>query len=296
MRYADYIPNYLKDYGDDPLRNFMGGIHIIPHSFGHQHGSPFNITLNDRVTGDFEIIYIIGGYSIITISNTRYDCYKGDLVLIPPFTKHSILTTEDNPHDNYWLHFDIKPVSMYHGFIKTLMSGNSHLSHLGLLPSVISLYARLEEENYKKLPGYYSYFSTLTTQIVTEILRNKINSQSLPYTHRKNAMECDTVERAIGYIHNNISSGIVLSDITNKLHISKSYLFKCFSNVLGMSPSRFIQTTKIKQAERLLITTDMTVSEIADKTGYSSSYYMSKVFKDFYDTSPTGYRKSFIKY
>jgi AraC-like DNA-binding protein len=63
-----------------------------------------------------------------------------------------------------------------------------------------------------------------------------------------------------------------------------------------MSPSRFIQTTKIKQAERLLITTDMTVSEIADKTGYSSSYYMSKVFKDFYDTSPTGYRKSFIKY
>ena len=53
----------------DPLSNFIESFHLVPVLFGHQVHSKNNIAVN-RVSPQFELIYVIGGKSRITIHLT----------------------------------------------------------------------------------------------------------------------------------------------------------------------------------------------------------------------------------
>ena len=74
--------------------------------------------------------------------------------------------------------------------------------------------------------------------------------------------------------------------------VSQSYLYKCFSNVLGQSTKQFITDTKLDIAAKELLQTDKSVAQIAQDNGYSNGYQFSNAFKKKYNLSPTEYRKN----
>ena len=69
-------------FSEDTLSDFLNGIAITPDNIGWQKDSP-EAVCDDRIIGDFEIIYVLGGESRITINNIQYNCQEGDLVIIP---------------------------------------------------------------------------------------------------------------------------------------------------------------------------------------------------------------------
>ena len=58
---------------------------------------------------------------------------------------------------------------------------------------------------------------------------------------------------------------------------------------LGVSPSLLLKAYRMRLAASLLVANEIPVSEIASRTGFSSSSYFSSAFKDFFGKSPSEY-------
>ena len=75
------------------------------------------------------------------------------------------------------------------------------------------------------------------------------------------------------------------------LHISRTKLYTKVNGMTGMSPKRFLHEYRLKIAAHLLSEGGMTVSEVADATGFNSPSYFSKAFRKHYGHMPSEMKK-----
>lgn len=81
-------------------------------------------------------------------------------------------------------------------------------------------------------------------------------------------------------------SSLSVETISSALGLSRVQMYRKVKQLTGQSPVEIIRVTRLKKAERLLKTTQMTVSEISYDVGFSSPSYFSKCFKDYFGVQP----------
>lgn len=81
-------------------------------------------------------------------------------------------------------------------------------------------------------------------------------------------------------------SNLTVETVSAALNLSRVQMYRKVKQLTGSSPVELIRVTRLKRAEHLLKTTDMTVSEISYEVGFSSPSYFSKCFKDHFGTAP----------
>ena len=84
------------------------------------------------------------------------------------------------------------------------------------------------------------------------------------------------------------------SDYSEKLTISANYLNALVKEKLDISAENLIQNRVILEAERLLLNTDLSVTEISFELGFSDKSHFGKYFKKITQESPNNFRKKFI--
>lgn len=94
----------------------------------------------------------------------------------------------------------------------------------------------------------------------------------------------------LGYIQKNYPNPITITDIATSANISKSECFRCFAELSQLSPIEYVNQYRLTQAAQLLRTTTQSVSDICYLTGFNSSSYFTKKFKDHYKMTPKDYR------
>ena len=72
---------------------------------------------------------------------------------------------------------------------------------------------------------------------------------------------------------------------------SPDYLSHCFHTETGITLTRFINSRRIQQAQTLLDSSTLNISEIAHACGYTDAGYFTRLFKRIADTTPLEYRK-----
>jgi signal transduction histidine kinase/ligand-binding sensor domain-containing protein/DNA-binding response OmpR family regulator len=80
-----------------------------------------------------------------------------------------------------------------------------------------------------------------------------------------------------------------LDQFANKMFMSRSLLYKKIKSLTDMSVTDFINFFKVKKASRLLRQKEISISEVAYKTGFSDPKYFSRIFKKFYGMPPSDY-------
>ena len=85
----------------------------------------------------------------------------------------------------------------------------------------------------------------------------------------------------------NVNNSDYLSD---KLHQDYSSLSKLFSEVEGMTIEQYIIRQKIERVKELLVYDELSLSEIADRMGYSSTAHLSAQFKKVTGLTPSFYK------
>jgi len=96
----------------------------------------------------------------------------------------------------------------------------------------------------------------------------------------------------IAYIDANIDDDTLLAEkLCDKLAISKSSLYNKTKSVLGTTPHGLINQRRVRKASILLDTTNFTVSEIIDQTGFNSRAHFYELFNKAFGCSPTEYRQ-----
>ena len=81
-----------------------------------------------------------------------------------------------------------------------------------------------------------------------------------------------------------------LSDVAEEVGANASYLSKLFTSNLGIKFTDYVNQFRVRQSLKLLTETDISVKEIAEKTGFNSAQQYIRVFRKYEDTSPGQYR------
>jgi len=76
------------------------------------------------------------------------------------------------------------------------------------------------------------------------------------------------------------------------VHLSRMQLHRKLKKITQLSTSEFIKTERLKVAEKLLLSSESSISEIAYHCGFKDTSYFSKQFKSVYKKSPSSYRNS----
>lgn len=99
------------------------------------------------------------------------------------------------------------------------------------------------------------------------------------------------VRKALLYIDMNLASPISTRDIAQDQFLTPNYLSSRFKQEVGVSISDYLLNRRVRLACQLLSTTQLSVQEIAAKTGMGDASYFSKQFKRLMDLPPLKYRK-----
>ncbi len=83
-----------------------------------------------------------------------------------------------------------------------------------------------------------------------------------------------------------------IEEICSRLGISRTYFHRIYSEAFGVSFRHDVIRSRIMYASDMLVNTDYSVSEIAEKSGYESESYFMKQFRQYRGCTPTEYRRN----
>ncbi|MBE6022587.1 MAG: AraC family transcriptional regulator [Cellulosilyticum sp.] len=131
---------------------------------------------------------------------------------------------------------------------------------------------------------------SLLCRLIVTLLRSIDENATLHTSENFNRIN-SIIVAALRYIENHSSKDPSLEDVANAISISPSYLSRLFTKELGISYSEFLVRHKIQNAQRLLVKTHLSITEIAISSGFGSSNYFCYVFKKYMNITPYQYRK-----
>ena len=236
-----------------------------------------------------EILFVEHGVNHCTIDNKSYRLKKGDLVLINSEALHNTLE-DDNDTIAYVI--GIKNLQIKN------MEKNKLISDVQI-PVISTL------KTFPKIAYCFSLFEELTLwnsnqNINTSSSNNYILCALLAiiYNINQNVKVPDQKEdynlglRIKEYIDEHYLDEMNLKSIAQNLHISEYYLSHTFKKHIGCSPMQYVIRQRIREAQNLLLSTDLTITEIAFHCGYNNSNYFQSVFNNIVGMPPGRYRKS----
>ncbi|MEO9890940.1 AraC family transcriptional regulator [Aurantibacter sp.] len=95
----------------------------------------------------------------------------------------------------------------------------------------------------------------------------------------------------LNYIKEHLHEDLTVSDLAKNYNLSADHFSRVFQQKFGIRPSKYIQTVRIERSETLLLTTNNTLVEIADKTGWNTVSYFTRMFKKINGKTPGQFRK-----
>lgn len=97
--------------------------------------------------------------------------------------------------------------------------------------------------------------------------------------------------RIKAYLDQHYAEDIGMPEISEALHMSAPYLTHVFKSMSGYSPMKYLLRRRIGEAQTLLLSTDLSISEIGERVGYETTSYFSSQFTKHVGVSPKAYRK-----
>ena len=104
------------------------------------------------------------------------------------------------------------------------------------------------------------------------------------------ATEDVVASTALAFIRQRSSEGIQVADVARAADVSRSTLDARFRRVVGRTVHEEIQRSQLNTAQQLLSTTNLSVDDVARRSGFSSAQYMNAVFQRAFGQTPGQYR------
>ena len=140
--------------------------------------------------------------------------------------------------------------------------------------------------------GELAWFSTSKKMITDEsnqILGTYGITRHLQKTS-KALLHVRAIEGPVNYIREHYHRHICIEELAQLAHLSVSALERRFKKHLAKTPNQFINEIRLENARRLLVETQLPVSQIAYECGFSEPSYFSKQFKRLFGEIPSQMR------
>ena len=100
-----------------------------------------------------------------------------------------------------------------------------------------------------------------------------------------------TIMSAISYITLNLDKELTVAQLADRANLNPDYFSRLFRESTGSRPIDYVHEKKIERAQYLIVTTPLTLAQIAELTGFQNAFYFSKIFKKITGIAPGRYKK-----
>lgn len=254
----------------------------------------FNIEIMSETTEEMhineeiEIVYVISGNCIVNCQSHKYKLEKEDIILINSGKDHRICVVGENnlvcriKYSYYAIVKDIQEKFIKFKCNSVLQKDDRYLELRDLLKNLLLMYNEIEEQEYSIIGQYYLVLGYLLDHF-------KVGGISMESSNEKNFTERMSFIRI--YIQEHFQESALLTKLANELYMSPSSLSRYFKKMTGESISRYILKMKMKKVEELLLFDNVSMTDIAMESGFSSASSMNKNFRKYYGVTPGQYRK-----
>ena len=101
----------------------------------------------------------------------------------------------------------------------------------------------------------------------------------------------DLLSEILAFMNKHIAEPITIEEICHEFFISRSSLQALFKTHLNSSPKNYLLNIKLQKSKELIRQNQYTISEIAYMLGFSSIHYFSRLFKKYFNTTPSAYAR-----
>ncbi len=216
-----------------------------------------------------ELVYYVRGSGKSTIRKQVHRVQRHVLAVIPAGVPHDQINLTD---------LTSICVGVLHSGLEPLQG--TWNDSTGIIGKLLGL---LLEELKNKKTGFDSISNGILLEVQGLIQRLAQEAQCPP---KKEAL----VHKALEIIQRH-DGALSVSDIANRLYVSKDYLRHLFREYAGKSPIKYILQAKLEKAQALLADKNLRIGEIAVLSGFENAYYFSRLFRKATGQSPTDFRK-----
>lgn len=249
----------------------------------------------------FEIICVVEGFCTNYIKNQQLYMEKGDICIIAPEISHAISAFSD---ECFIYNILLRSSTFEKAFFGTLEE-NDILSDffarsLYHSPSHPYLYFQTGYDTevfnyigyaYHEFSRNRQYKNRMLNSIINAffiiLLRNHGNNVIVP--ELGNTEKSENLVFILRYIQEHFNT-ISLTELSKFFNYSERQIQRIIKDSTGLSFTENILRLKMKKAEKLLKNPDITISIIAEETGYSDSGTFRQAFKKYYGMTPQQYR------
>lgn len=225
----------------------------------------------DRIINSYELIFVLSGTVCINEDSVQYQLKKNDLLLLEPTLRHFGYKKSSNT-SFYWVHFTgaphINPKFKYQTLADTY--------NLSLLFKQL-LHYRSENQ----IAECLDYLTRL-------ILIEAFSFKKQEYTNK-------IVSEAVAWITANKDILLKVEQVSEHFGYNTDYISRLFKVNYGKSLKEYINDVKINYIKQLLLTTNLSLTDIAYNTGFVDYKYFLKFFKYHEGVTPTQFLKSYSK-
>lgn len=230
------------------------------------------------------------------INGSMHDMRCCDIVAIRPSLLHKTIYPEGSPNKRLIINFALPdlppPMDNYMETVLSIFNKN--------IP-IYRFEGHYKKNIMEKLNDIF-YLSQTQNELTDLSIHNKfIEFLSLIYLYQnKNVyndhMNLDNITNKIysitAYIHNNYTEDLSLDDIASQFYINNYYLSHQFKRITGFTLTEYIQQTRIRNAQNMLLSTEQSITDISYASGFSSFSQFNRSFNKFVGMSPSKFRQS----
>lgn len=133
-------------------------------------------------------------------------------------------------------------------------------------------------------------------KVLREHFLNKVRFEPDSTTVSENNLDSIFIEKAIGLVTDNIQNeDFGIEVMVNELNMSQSTLFRKIKALTGLSLTGFIRSVKLKHAAKMILQSELKLSQVAFEVGFNDYKYFTKCFQQQFDCLPSEYRHKILQ-
>lgn len=236
-----------------------------------------------------EISIIYSGTSEYLIGNQRQLIEPGDVIVYNAGVVHDELSSAETQIGSYF--FAVGNLSLPHLPPNALISsGVNPVFHIkqdfGTIQTLCEAMLAHFEQKSVWSPRIVHYETMALLEIIWQVIHEE---QQMQIPHPQDHVG----QRIVAYIDEHYREPLTMKQLSEALHLSESYISHVFREMIGCPPMQYILRKKIGEAQTLLISTEDSISRIAQTVGFDSQSHFNKRFRSYVGISPGQFRKNY---
>lgn len=251
----------------------------------------------------FEIIVMKEGQAIFHVDSKPYEAGPGDVIMVPSGGLHVgySLKKGDISYVSIVFHAslfkDRNQDSQHEQFVAPYLNNRYQFpvkpaDHSGICSAYYPLLESVISEVLHKGPAFQLVVKNQLHLFFTLLARSFPPQQSSDRQQsERHSVNRERFKPLLEHLEHHFDEKISLESAAKFVNLNPYHFCKMFKKLTGRTFIDYVNLYRINEAERLLLETDYTVTEIAGKVGCDNPNYFTKLYKQYKGLTPSGARK-----